>query len=106
MSYLSIFKRIIPFFLTFAAGLLIASIFIPIGKPNFQRPDRGGKGRHHRELRKENENLRRENDRMRQELEAMRQEIDAAKFSNLDFAVPYVRVEAPVPPPPPARVVR
>ena len=29
MSYLAIFKRVIPFFLTFAAGLLIASIFVP-----------------------------------------------------------------------------
>ena len=106
MSYLSIFKRIIPFFLTFAAGLLIASIFVPIGAPSFQRADRGGRWRQHNECKRERESLRRENDRLRQELETMRRERDV-KFSTLDFAVPDVRIEAPAPPMPTApRAVR
>ena len=99
MSYLQIFKRIIPFFLTFAAGLLIASIFVPIGAPNFQRPDRGGKGRHHRELRKENENLRRENDRLRQENAKMRLETEGVKFRTMDLDLPNADVPPPAPPP-------
>ena len=103
MSYLSIFKRIIPFFLTFAAGLLIASIFVPIGAPNFQRPDRGGKGRFQSECRREKESLRRENDRLRQELDAMRLELEGVKFRTLDFDLPHAEVP---PPPPPPRVIR
>ena len=30
------FKRIVPFFLTFAVGLFIASFFVTIAAPNFQ----------------------------------------------------------------------
>lgn len=74
MSYLAIFKRIIPFFLTFAAGLLIASIFIPISAPNFSK----GEGRKHKrgsynKVWMENDDLRRENQRLRQELEMERE---------------------------------
>ena len=78
MSYLQIFKRIIPFFLTFAAGLLIASIFVPITTPSFRNADRGGKWRHHRECKREKESLRRENDRMRQELDEIKRELASA----------------------------
>jgi hypothetical protein len=98
MSYLAIFKRIIPFFLTFAAGLLIASIFVPVTAPSFRNADRGGKWRHHRECKKEKESLRRENMRLRQEIETIqRNEIQNLK---LDF-----ELDVP-PPPPPPRVVR
>ena len=94
MSYLAIFKRIIPFFLTFAAGLLIASIFLPITAPRFERSERSGKWRHHRECKREKESLRRENMRLRQELE-QRNEIHNLK---LDF-----ELDAPPPPPPVVR---
>ena len=100
MSYLSIFKRIIPFFLTFAAGLLIASIFVPIGAPNFQRPERGGRWRHH-ECKREKESLRREVDRLRQELEQTRRDAANVEFRTLEYGVPEIRIEAPMPPPPP-----
>lgn len=103
MSYLQIFKRIIPFFLTFAAGLAVASIFVPIGAPSFRNADGGGKWRHRTECKREREALRREKDRLKQELEALRNEIDAAKFSDLKYSVPEIRIEAPMPPPP-ARV--
>lgn len=105
MSYLQIFKRIIPFFLTFAAGLLIASIFVPITAPSFRKADRSsGKWRYHKECKRDKESLRRENSRLKQELESLRGEIEGAKFSTGDFAVPYVRIEAPMPPPPPPSV--
>ena len=105
MSYLQIFKRVIPFFLTFAAGLLIASIFVPITGPSFRSSERMGKRAAYKELKRDYENLRRENCRMRKDLEQLRREAEAADFKNLKFSVPEVVVEAPAPPPPP-RVVR
>lgn len=105
MSYLQIFKRIIPFFLTFAAGLLIASIFVPITGPSFRNADRSGKNRFRSECRRERESLRRENDRLRQELETMRQDLEDAKFSDLRLTLPPdIRIEVPAPPPPPRAV--
>lgn len=101
MSYLAIFKRIIPFFLTFAAGLLIASIFVPITVPSFERSQRSGHGRYHRELKRENESLRRENMRMRKELEELRRSTEDVKFQDLKWDVPEVHVNVPPPPPPP-----
>ena len=105
MSYLQIFKRIIPFFLTFAAGLLIASIFVPIGAPNFRNSDRSGKYRFRSECKRERESLRRENDRLRQELDQMRQDLEDAKSSDLKLTLPpEIRIEVPAPPPPPRAV--
>lgn len=103
MSYLSIFKRIIPFFLTFAGGLLIASIFVPITAP-FRNADGGGRWRRHNECRRDKEQLRRENDRLRQELQQLRLEADGVKFRTLDFDIPEIHVEAPAPPAPPRAV--
>ena len=100
MSYLQIFKRIIPFFLTFAAGLLIASIFVPINGPSFRNADRGGKWRHHRECKREKEALRQEIDRLKLELEQTRINADA-NFNTLEYQVPEIRIEVPAPPPPP-----
>ncbi len=97
MSYLQIFKRIIPFFLTFAAGLLIASIFVPITAPSFRNADRGGRWRQHKELKRENYNLRRENDRLKQELDQLRSNADW-NTSTLGYQVPETRVEVPPPP--------
>ena len=106
MSYLAVFKRIIPFFLTFGAGLLIASIFVPIAAPSFQRfgSERGRHWRYHKELKRENESLRRENYRMRKELEELRRDATKVEFKNLKWDVPEVTVEVPAVPPPPARV--
>lgn len=72
MSYVAIFKRIIPFFLTFAAGLFIASFFIQISAPSFSK----GEGRRHKRhgynrVMAENEDLRRENERLRQQIESL-----------------------------------
>jgi hypothetical protein len=104
MSYLAIFKRIIPFFLTFAAGLAVASIFVPITAPSFPRSERQGRGRYHKELKRENESLRRENQRMKKELEELRRDALNVEFRNLKWDVPEVTVQVPAVPPPPARV--
>jgi hypothetical protein len=102
MSYLAIFKRIIPFFLTFAAGLLIASIFVPITSPSFRGMERG-KRFHNKQLKMENDELRRENCRMKKELEALREIDQNWDSTNLKYAVPEIQVEAPPPPAPPVK---
>jgi len=107
MSYLAVFKRVIPFFLTFVGGLLIASIFVPITAPSFPRSEeRQGRWRHHRECKREKESLRRENLRLRQELEQVYRNAADAEFRNLKLSVPEVTVEVPAVPPPPPRRVR
>lgn len=56
MQFAGLVKRIIPFVLTFSAGLLLASLFIPIGLPDFSTWREARRGKHcreHRELRNE-----------------------------------------------------
>ncbi|HEY0427118.1 MAG TPA: hypothetical protein VGC76_04850 [Pyrinomonadaceae bacterium] len=63
-------KRILPFFLTFAFGLFIASFFVSIAAPNFQFR-RDGWRRHqeyHQRLEFENQQLREENNRLKRQL--------------------------------------
>jgi hypothetical protein len=89
-------KRIVPFFLTFAAGLFVASFFVSVAAPNFSfRSDRG----YYRfgeiqRLRIENRELRENNFRQR------RQTMNA-DASDVFGAVPPVDVDVPPPPPPP-----
>ena len=92
-------KRLVPFFLTFAVGLFIASFFVTIAAPNFQFPSRDRKRKHfqydqQREL--EVQRLREENTRLKNQLA----ETDSQDFStsNLNYAVP----PPPMPPAPPA----
>ena len=103
MSYLAVFKRVIPFFLTFAAGLLIASFFVPISAPSFKglQNRRNHKMREYRHLRMEVEQLRAERARMKRELEELRR-LNAEQTPNWD-AVPAF--DLPVPPPPPAPIM-
>jgi hypothetical protein len=86
-------KRAIPFILTFAFGLIIASFFVNI-MPSFEFK-RGG--RHHRKH--QFEELQRENDRLRQENDRLKME----KTDTEDFDF---HIDAPMPPPPPATVPR
>lgn len=81
------FKRIIPFLLTFALGLFIASFFVSI-TPNLQFK-RGCCGRRNdmRQLKYENERLRLENQRLQEKL---------------DSTDKMILLEAPVPPPAPS----
>ena len=48
MYYKGLLKRIVPFFLTFAAGLFIASFFVTIARPSFNGFRRGSNK--HREI--------------------------------------------------------
>lgn len=97
MSYLAIFKRVIPFFLTFAAGLLIASIFVPITAPSFNPGmSRRTKMREYRQLKLEVEQLRGEKCRMKRELEELRR-LNAEQTPNWDTVPAF---DLPVPPPP------
>lgn len=64
-------KRILPFFLTFAVGLFIASFFVSIAAPRFQFPNRGSKRRHielDRQRDLELQTLRDENFRLKNQL--------------------------------------
>jgi len=101
MSYLAIFKRIIPFLLTFGAGLFIASFFVTIALPNFNGFRRNRAAKYEcNQLRQENQELRRENSRVRQENEQLRQSSQDLDVNNLRFVVPEIDVDAPPPPPP------
>lgn len=84
MNFKEVSKRLFPFVAALAFGLFIASFFVSIALPKFER--RGWKK--HREVKRlqfENENLRRDNCRMRREL----------KERELQ------KLELDVPPPPP-----
>ena len=68
-------KRIVPFFLTFAVGLFIASFFITLSAPTFRFPFRGGERfRRHQQndrmMELENQRLREENERLKADSEA------------------------------------
>jgi hypothetical protein len=84
-------KRVVPFFLTFAVGLFVASFFVSIALPNFRFQNRGWQ-RHRqcdrmREI--ENQSLREENLRLQRQLD----DKDTQDFQNLDYNLS-------VPPPP------
>ena len=63
-------KRFLPFFAAFALGLFVASFFVSVGFPRFERQGKRH-GRHHRcnseieQLRRENFELRRQIDRLK-----------------------------------------
>lgn len=98
MFYNGFFKRIIPFFLTFAAGLFIASLFVPLSMPNLRFPSRGShKYREVHRLRMELNETRRENNDLKKEIRELKQNTEFG----IRYSVPPVNVDAPIPPPPP-----
>jgi hypothetical protein len=79
-------KRIVPFFLTFALGLLVASFFVSVALPNFSFPNRGW-GRHqqyHQKMEFENQQLKEKVSRLEKQL-TDKNNLD---FQNLDLDVP------------------
>jgi hypothetical protein len=86
-------KRVLPFFLTFAVGLFIASFFVSITAPKFQF-NRGWRKhqQYHRTMEFENQRLREENSRLKKQLA----DNDLHNLNNRDFDVDFA-----VPPPPP-----
>ncbi len=101
MLFLGVVKRIVPFFLTFAAGLFIASFFISIASPSFNFPrSRSHKYREMQRIRQDYERVKRENAELRQQLEEARKNGELRLLGDPDF-----RSFEPPPPPPPPRVV-
>jgi hypothetical protein len=88
-------KRVLPFFLTFAVGLFIASFFVTIAAPNFKF-NRGFRRhqQYHRAMESDNQRLREENLRLKKQIAD--RDLQGLNDRNFDFAVP--------PPPPPAKV--
>ncbi len=69
MNFMSLVKRVAPFFMTFAVGLFIASFFVSVAAPSFQF--RRGFNRHRemdRQMQSENQRLRDENQSLRNRL--------------------------------------
>jgi hypothetical protein len=96
-------KRFIPFFLTFAVGLLIASFFIPITAPDFSGI--GRKKRAHRaedeQIRLEIQQLREENLNLKMELRSVRDgSFDWSRSEDVHFGEHPLAIDAPPPPPP------
>ena len=90
-------KRILPFFLTFAVGLFIASFLVSISAPNFRFEGRrwNRHQQYHRQMEFEKQRLQEENYRLKRQLaDRNSQEILP---SDLRFSVP----PPPAPPMPP-----
>ena len=100
------FKRIVPFFLTFAVGLFIASFFVSIAAPDFRFSMRGERTRHFerdRMMEFENQRLNEENLRLKKQLEDA-DEINVRNLKyNYDFDVPPVPLMPPPAPMPNSR---
>ncbi len=96
MQYTGFIKRFLPFAVTFAAGLFIASFFVTIGFPKLGSRHRERRQNEVRQLRFEVEQLKKEKCDLRRQLEEKRANFDFE--NNLD--APAV-VELPVPPPVP-----
>ena len=94
MCCLGVFKRVVPFILTFAAGLFIASFFVTISAPNFGNSRRQVRIREMQRVRMEVQELKQERNRLKEEIENLRnerREIWGAKFEHspdIDLAVP------------------
>lgn len=68
---MSLIKRFVPFFLAFVLGLFVASFFVSVGFPKFNKYERRGYYRHSEyncRMRYELERQRLENQRLRDEL--------------------------------------
>lgn len=104
MLILGVLKRVIPFVLALAAGLVIAGIFIPISAPrfDFSRGTDNWSSREIRRLRRENRELRRHCPHRHSDLRRS----PAWDGTDLNSAVPPVVVDVPPPPPPPPPRIR
>lgn len=99
MLYKGVLKRVLPFFLTFAAGLFIASFFVSITTPSFSFPRKSYKHREMQRLRIENQELKKSNCELRRQLEEARGNSET-KIA-VDGQLP-LEFNVPPPPPPPA----
>lgn len=89
MHFKGLLKRVGPFFLTFALGLLVASFFVTVAAPNFQFKKRGHRCREYRE-----------NYRLRMENESLKRQLASREFKTVDVPSTF-EYDLAVPPPPP-----
>lgn len=70
MQFIGIIKRAVPFVITLAVGLFIASFFVSLASPSFNGFRKNGESRwsKYRELKQENRRLRSENQRLRDQI--------------------------------------
>jgi hypothetical protein len=106
MQYTGLLKRIIPFLLTFAVGLFVASFFVSIAFPSMRWEGRRVKRFYEvQQLREENRELRERNRVLRlqnEELQRQSQNWDSSADSIGDL--PLIEDEhKPEPPPPPRK---
>ena len=85
-------KRVLPFFLTFAVGLFIASFFVTIAAPSFQFKNRGWRNhrQYHQRIESENQQLREENMRLKNEAQQRRGEVSGTFEMNKDGSIERV----------------
>lgn len=99
-------KRIVPFVLTLALGMFIASFFVTLTMPRMRYERRHEYKRH---IRQQNEKLRMENEKLRRDMERLREEL---RYQEEAFRVerPVLHdaplVYPPLPPAPPRVVER
>lgn len=77
MEFIGVVKRVLPFVLTFAAGLFIASFFVTVGAPAFNF-DTNRSPRSYRDCRRTRNQYRQlwdENQQMRREMEMLRMQL-------------------------------
>ena len=103
MRYTGLIKRFIPFAITFAAGLFIASFFVAISWPALSIRE----GRRFNRF-QEMQQLRRENEEIREKYRLLRIENDELRRTAPDLEeafpmAPPVDFEAHHPPPPPPK---
>lgn len=104
MNLTAVFKRAVPFALTFGAGLLIASIFVPLSVPTIESRS-GSTSYGHSDCKKKRphyKELRNENIRLRQQLEELRR---ATEVSEIELTIPK-ELDVPAPPAPPAKEIK
>jgi hypothetical protein len=103
MLYTGLFKRIIPFVVTFAAGLFLASFFVSVALPSLSNMREVRRSRSCHEKRQ----LRMERDELRDKVRTLRRQNEELRRNATDIdvllqeAVPPVELDAPHPPPPP-----
>jgi hypothetical protein len=91
MGFKEFLKRVLPFFLTFAFGLFIASFFVSI-VPNFKFEKRNW-SRHHQY----HQRLEFENQRLREENQMLKRQLDESQKQNLKLEVGKGNVTINVP---------
>ena len=99
MYYKGLIKRLVPFFVTFAAGLFIASFFVTIATPSFNFRRGPGRFGEMQRLRSENQELKRTNGELRRQVEELR--INTVSAEN--FTLDGFPLETDAPPPPRGR---